>query len=253
MHAPPRWVADTPRTLTTNTLRYDPRTRPWYMMGATGPKDVIVILDTSGSMAKADRMTSAKIAAMEVVDSLTNMDRVNIVTFSTGASSKNTVLVPAEWAYRQTLKQQISEISPGGFTYYTKAMKLAFEITAKSDGLGLNSGCTRVYVFMTDGESTDAISTFTSTIQANRRPTEHATKRTPEQEVRRTSRQVSLQMDRQNAKQVREGDGQVGRRPANLELSRPRSSQICVILVCSRGVFIPHSRPAEIENGLKQA
>eukprot|EP01051_Picozoa_sp_SAG22_P004355 SAG22_NODE_231_length_14551_cov_22.298090_5_plen_139_part_00 len=29
---------------------YNPRTKPWYVQAATGPKDVVVVFDTSGSM-----------------------------------------------------------------------------------------------------------------------------------------------------------------------------------------------------------
>jgi len=29
---------------------YDPRSRPWYAQGATGTKNVVIIIDTSGSM-----------------------------------------------------------------------------------------------------------------------------------------------------------------------------------------------------------
>ena len=95
---------------------YDPRERPWYVMGATGPKDVIIILDKSGSMKNSDRMTNAIAGAQTVVNSLTNVDYVSVVAFSTTATSQNTVLVPAEWAYRQTLGLTISNINQGGYT-----------------------------------------------------------------------------------------------------------------------------------------
>ncbi len=37
---------------------YDPRVRPWYVAASSGPKDVVLILDTSGSMENAGRMVS---------------------------------------------------------------------------------------------------------------------------------------------------------------------------------------------------
>ena len=30
---------------------YDPRYRPWYAAAASGPKDVVLVIDCSGSMA----------------------------------------------------------------------------------------------------------------------------------------------------------------------------------------------------------
>ena len=37
---------------------YDPRVRPWYVGASSGPKDVIIVLDTSGSMNSLGRMVS---------------------------------------------------------------------------------------------------------------------------------------------------------------------------------------------------
>ena len=148
---------------------YDPRERPWYVMGATGPKDVIIILDKSGSMKNSDRMTNAIAGARTVVNTLTNVDYVNVVTFSTAAHSENTVLVPAEWAYRQTLDQSIASINANGYTYYTKAMTLALEITNKTDHHGFTANCTRVYVFLTDGDPTDDMDDFVNIINLNKR------------------------------------------------------------------------------------
>ena len=54
-------------------------------------------------------------------------------------------------------------------SYYVKAMDLAFEITAKSDGLGLTANCSRVYVFLSDGEPSDDIDDFVTTVNANKR------------------------------------------------------------------------------------
>ena len=47
---------------------YDSRLRPWQMTAATGPKNVVLILDTSGSMGMNGRLESMKTAAKKVVD-----------------------------------------------------------------------------------------------------------------------------------------------------------------------------------------
>ena len=39
---------------------YDPRFRPWYASGSTGPKDVIVVVDVSGSMGAENRYNLAR-------------------------------------------------------------------------------------------------------------------------------------------------------------------------------------------------
>jgi hypothetical protein len=35
---------------------YDPRIRPWYVSASSGPKDIVFVLDTSGSMSEYGRM-----------------------------------------------------------------------------------------------------------------------------------------------------------------------------------------------------
>ena len=57
---------------------YDPRFRPFYVETATPePKDVVLVLDTSGSMS-GSRLTVAKEAAKTVVSTMNPRDRVSI-------------------------------------------------------------------------------------------------------------------------------------------------------------------------------
>ena len=48
---------------------YDPRFRPWYAGAASGPKDVVIVIDSSGSMS-GGRIDMAIAAAKKVVDTL---------------------------------------------------------------------------------------------------------------------------------------------------------------------------------------
>lgn len=63
---------------------YDPRVRPWYVAGSSGPKNVVLMLDTSGSMGGI-RLFFLKQAAMRIVDALTIGDRITLIPFSTKA------------------------------------------------------------------------------------------------------------------------------------------------------------------------
>jgi hypothetical protein len=49
---------------------YDPRKRPFYIAASSGPKNIILVLDTSGSMA-GQQLTLLKEAAVQVVSTLT--------------------------------------------------------------------------------------------------------------------------------------------------------------------------------------
>jgi hypothetical protein len=66
---------------------YDPRRRPWYLSGSNGPKNVIFILDSSGSMQTASRMSMLKTAAKKLVDSMTFADYIGIIDFDDSAKT----------------------------------------------------------------------------------------------------------------------------------------------------------------------
>jgi Mg-chelatase subunit ChlD len=55
----------------------------WFYesQAASGPKDVVIVIDTSGSMTTAGRMSKAKEAAHTIIEALTDDDYVNIVRF----------------------------------------------------------------------------------------------------------------------------------------------------------------------------
>ena len=73
----------------TDIPTYDPRVRPWYVKAAGEPKDVVLIIDTSGSMAEYGRMTYAKEGAARVLGTLNDDDRLAVISFD------NTVHYPA--------------------------------------------------------------------------------------------------------------------------------------------------------------
>jgi len=64
---------------------YDPRRRPWFVAASSGPKDLVLVLDTSGSMNDYGRLDLLKEAAITVIETLSVADKVAIVTFSTDA------------------------------------------------------------------------------------------------------------------------------------------------------------------------
>lgn len=60
---------------------YDFRTSSWYIDSATSPKDVVILLDSSGSMT-GQRREIAKSVVNAILDTLGNNDFLNVFRFS---------------------------------------------------------------------------------------------------------------------------------------------------------------------------
>ncbi|XP_020625786.1 voltage-dependent calcium channel subunit alpha-2/delta-1-like, partial [Orbicella faveolata] len=61
---------------------YDARRRPWYIQGATSPKNIIILIDASGSMHGVP-MRIAKLSAQNLIDTFGDNDFFNVVYVST--------------------------------------------------------------------------------------------------------------------------------------------------------------------------
>jgi voltage-dependent calcium channel alpha-2/delta-3 len=64
---------------------FDCRLQSWYVMAAASPKDVIILLDRSGSMTGL-RLEIAKKLIEAIMDTLTDNDFFNVFTFSNTVS-----------------------------------------------------------------------------------------------------------------------------------------------------------------------
>ncbi len=123
---------------------YDPRFRPWYATAASGPKDVVIVIDSSGSMA-AGRMDMAIAAATKVIKTLTASDYVSVVDFASNAVAYSDQLVPADDANLQAIEAWIKEMSASGTTNCNAAFAKAWDIFRSSDASsGSSSGCNKV-------------------------------------------------------------------------------------------------------------
>ncbi|NXU86231.1 CA2D4 protein, partial [Xiphorhynchus elegans] len=68
-----KWLPDE-----NGVISFDCRNRGWYIQAATSPKDIVIIVDVSGSM-KGLRMTIAKHTIVTILDTLGENDFVNII------------------------------------------------------------------------------------------------------------------------------------------------------------------------------
>lgn len=116
------------------------------------PKDMVFVIDTSGSMKQPARkpwkIDQAKAALRFCVNSLNPGDRFNIVSFATGARQFRKVLQPVSGDTRAEAVEFINAMEAGGGTNIHDAMRSA---------LGMQSGDPArpfIIVFLTDGQPT---------------------------------------------------------------------------------------------------
>lgn len=133
----------------------DPRFRSWYSSAASGPKDVILILDTSGSMSAANRLSKMKVAAQWVLNTLTEHDYANVVTFSSVARAYSSGLVNMGVVERKKMKDYIGDLNANGGTNMAAGFRKAFELADSSWQAKKTSGCggARMILFLTDGQN----------------------------------------------------------------------------------------------------
>lgn len=135
---------------------FDPRLRPWYVAASSGPKNVVMILDISGSM-KGKRLDQLKWAAKRVVNTLSASDFVAIVVFSTTAQHIHDDYNRLEMANDRTkanLTALIDALEAGDLTNFEDGFKLAFQLLDESLWLESDSECNTALLFLTDGSAT---------------------------------------------------------------------------------------------------
>jgi len=147
---------------------YEPRGRPWYVAASSGPKNVVVVVDDSASMASpiagssVFRIDRAREAAISVIETLTQADFFNVVRFSNQASTwTGNNLVRANEANRlaaiQWVRNQIS--ARGTSTQYHLGIREAYSLLRNSVAGDTentrHTDCISTVLFLTDGAASD--------------------------------------------------------------------------------------------------
>ncbi|KAL0234625.1 hypothetical protein PCE1_001661 [Barthelona sp. PCE] len=158
------------RRLSTGTCPgFDPRTRPWYNVAASGPKNVILVLDVSGSMVTNNRIGLMKTAAKTTINGLTYLDRVSVIKFSTIGQKLGVlpdVMVQAHEDNREIINSAIDSLSPGGVTNFNSAFQAAFDVLDNSFAADNYTDCSTLLLFLTDGAASDAYLNHVDLIQS---------------------------------------------------------------------------------------
>jgi voltage-dependent calcium channel alpha-2/delta-4 len=110
---------------------FDCRKKSWYIETATCSKDVIMLVDSSGSMT-GYRNYIAKLTIKSLLDTFSNNDFINIYNYSKEASPmiecvKDT-LVQATPENIEAFNRAVGEIVPEGHANVTAALETAFQV-----------------------------------------------------------------------------------------------------------------------------
>jgi Mg-chelatase subunit ChlD len=138
---------------------FNPTKRPWYIAASSGPKNVVLILDISGSM-NGLPFEQTKQAAIQIINTLTTRDTVNIVVFHSNASlidSSLPYLVQATEENKASLNNSIQELVLGAQTNFYDAFETAFDmlemsVTQEKQACA-NSQSNTAILFLTDGKA----------------------------------------------------------------------------------------------------
>ncbi|XP_035258171.1 voltage-dependent calcium channel subunit alpha-2/delta-1-like isoform X2 [Anguilla anguilla] len=129
---------------------YDVRRRPWYIQGAASPKDMLILVDASGSVSGLT-LKLIRTSVSEMLETLSDDDYVNVVYFNTQVKNAACFghLVQANVRNKKILKDAVQNISASGITDYKKGFEFAFEQLAFKNVTRAN--CNKIIMLFTDG------------------------------------------------------------------------------------------------------
>ncbi|XP_021105457.1 voltage-dependent calcium channel subunit alpha-2/delta-4 [Heterocephalus glaber] len=139
-------------------IAFDCRNRSWYIQAATSPKDIVILVDMSGSM-KGWRMAIAKHTITTILDTLGENDFVNIIAYNDYVHYIEPcfkgILVQADRDNREHFKQLVDELVVKGMGVVDQALIEAFQILKQFQGAGQGSLCNQAIMLITDGAVED--------------------------------------------------------------------------------------------------
>ncbi|XP_039902879.1 voltage-dependent calcium channel subunit alpha-2/delta-4-like isoform X1 [Simochromis diagramma] len=153
-----KWTPDS-----NGVVAFDCRNRNWYIQAATSPKDIIIMVDISGSM-KGLKMTIAKHTINTILDTLGENDFVNVIAYTDYVRYVEPcfrgTLVQADLDNREHFKVLVEELHVKGEAKIKNAMKESFKILNEARANGQGSMCNQAIMLITDGAMEDFESVF---------------------------------------------------------------------------------------------
>lgn len=123
------------------------------------PKDIVFVLDTSGSMRRDGKMRQAQDALIYGLHGLNADDRFGLVTFSTTVNTFDNVLHPASKDRIQEATQFVDKLESRGGTDIYEALNIALGM------FEAQSTRPKILVFLTDGLPTVGLTEYTDILK----------------------------------------------------------------------------------------
>ncbi|CAH0560861.1 unnamed protein product [Brassicogethes aeneus] len=137
---------------------YDFRTRSWYTEAMTSPKNIMILVDNSGSMHGTHRALCAHIVN-DILDTLNDNDFVNIYTFNNRTdplvSCFNNTLVQANEENLRLLRESLPVYEDIFVSDIILGLKRAFEILQHFKKYRANNTCNQAIMLITAGVDYD--------------------------------------------------------------------------------------------------
>lgn len=137
------------------TYAYDCRRRVWYTEAITSPKDVVILLDLSGSMT-GKHFAIAKLITRALIDTFQQNDFFNVVLFNDNVR----LIIPCiEILLQATTRNKAAVIDmvddlpePAGQSRSAAGFAKTFDVLNKSSGNNsTSSACTQMIILVSDG------------------------------------------------------------------------------------------------------
>ncbi|XP_021347654.1 voltage-dependent calcium channel subunit alpha-2/delta-2-like isoform X2 [Mizuhopecten yessoensis] len=140
---------------------YDVRRRPWYTQGSSSPKDMLILIDRSGSV-HGKTLQLVKVAVKSILDTLGENDFVQIIMFSTEADyvSCFKTFVQANYRNKKLLGKAVDALTANGMANFKVGLNFAFEQFEKFEdkfadmnrsSAGEGADCNKMIMLLTDG------------------------------------------------------------------------------------------------------
>ncbi|XP_076233881.1 ca[2+] channel Muscle-specific alpha2/delta subunit isoform X2 [Calliopsis andreniformis] len=136
---------------------YDCRVRSWFIEAATCSKDMVILMDTSGSMTGMGK-TIARSTVNAILDTLSNNDFMTVLSYTNETYDVvpcfKDMLIQATPENVETFKNAITTVKTEGLANLTEAFTRAFNLLRnyrETRGCSADTPCNQLIMLVTDG------------------------------------------------------------------------------------------------------